>query len=288
MAVQNNILTIQSDIKQHRFDSLTEYALFLGGTNVTHDVLQCYDPLKNGWGRIFMVRKPVFIEKLGTQDSRIAKKFAKFKHILEYGNTAIGGLNNIDVNFASVEGGYSGRGFQVPTHAQDTSDTLTISTYEFSGSPMREMLHFWINGVTDIQSTFSHYYGVDIDKIQANHTAEFIYVMTDQSGQKIEYACQWCNCFPKSINLDNYNTESGSHEVAKIQIDFDGIKYESPQINRKATELLERYKIMVNSLDFNGGNPTNYSGAGNFYNKNTGKLDTTNKWHGTDWSNVTK
>ena len=278
------ILTIQSDIKQHKFDSLTDYALFLGGTNVTHDVLQCYDPLKNGWGRIFMVREPIFIQSIGNNNDAIRKKFKKFKHILEYGNTAIGGLSNIDVQFASVEGGYSGRGFQVPTHVQDSADTLSISTYEFSGSPMREMLHFWINGTTDIQSTFSHYYGEDLEKIQANHTAEFIYVMTDQSGEKIEYACQWCNCFPKSINLDSYNTDSGSHDVVKIQVDFDGVKYESPQINRKATELLKRYKIMVNSLDFNGGNAASYSGEGSYYDKNTGKLKPTNKWEKTDWS----
>ena len=34
------ITTIQSGIKHHTQDSLTNYALFMGGTNVTHDVLQ--------------------------------------------------------------------------------------------------------------------------------------------------------------------------------------------------------------------------------------------------------
>ena len=35
-----SITTIQSGIKHHTQDSLTNYALFMGGTNVTHDVLQ--------------------------------------------------------------------------------------------------------------------------------------------------------------------------------------------------------------------------------------------------------
>ena len=58
----DSITTIQSGIKHHENDHITDYALFMGGTNVTHDVLMNYDPLKTGYGRLFMVRKPVFLQ----------------------------------------------------------------------------------------------------------------------------------------------------------------------------------------------------------------------------------
>ena len=43
-------------------NNVTKYALFMGGTNTTNEVLRAYDPLTTGFTRIFMVRKPTFLE----------------------------------------------------------------------------------------------------------------------------------------------------------------------------------------------------------------------------------
>ena len=72
------ISTIQSNIKQHDGDKLLDYALFVGGLNVTNEVLANYDPLRTGYGRLFMVRTPLFLSRT------IPTKLKKFKHILEY------------------------------------------------------------------------------------------------------------------------------------------------------------------------------------------------------------
>lgn len=260
--------TIQTNIHQHIFDDLDKYALFLSGLNVTHDVLQSYDPLKTGWGRIFMVRVPVMVNKL------IPDKMRKFKHILEYGNTGIQGISDVSVNFTNMTGGYNGRSMELPTTTEDGTNTLTINTYEFSGSPMREVIHFWINGVSDLQTTFSHYYDLDIPVNQANHTAEFIYVATDQSGKNIEYVCQFCNCFPKQIDNDRYNYNSNEHNTVEMQIEFTTTKYESPQINAKGATLLNRYRILRNSMDFHGGITDSVLGdTASRYNIETGTLE---------------
>ena len=72
--------TIQSSIKNASIDDMSKYALFLGGTNVVRDVLSAYDPLKTGYGRIFMVHNPLWVAKYfnGTN------KFKHFIHILQY------------------------------------------------------------------------------------------------------------------------------------------------------------------------------------------------------------
>ena len=243
--------TIQTNLKEHVNDNLTKYALFLGGTNVVNDVLQNYDPLRTGYGRLFMVRQPTFLVK----DAGISKKFKKFKHILEYGNTAIQGIQDITLETNTITGGYSGKGFEVPSYSSDPTNGLEVTVYEFSGSPVREIIHFWINGIADIQTALSHYNGVgnDLAKKASNQTAEFIYVATDITGENAEYVCMFANCFPKDVNTDWANYQSGTHDLVQTTINFAATKYESVNINRVGQALLQKYKVLTNSLNFFSG-----------------------------------
>jgi hypothetical protein len=259
-------------------ENITDYSLFLGGLNVTRDALLQYDPLKTGFGRIFMIRKPIFV------DNKIPEKMRKFKHVLEYANTGVNGNNNITMQFNQLTGGYANRNVDIPNVATDDANELTIKTYEFSGSLMREVIQYWISGVSDLQSAYSTYhcdgtaddpnYGLPI--CQANQTAEFIYVVTDQSGKNIEYACLFANCFPKEIKLDHFNYESGEHVLVPMDITFTCARYMSPQINEKAKQLLTKYNVLMDSLNFHSGYTTDdvYPNGdyGSYYDINTGKL----------------
>lgn len=266
--------TIQYGIRQPVVNNITDYALFMGGTNVTHEVLQCYDPLRTGYGRIFMVRKPIFL------DRAMHNKMNNFKHILEYGNTSIQGLGDVTVNFDSITGGYVGKAFEIPTGISDGTNTVTITMYEFSGSPIREVIHSWVNGTIDLQSGFSHYNGIsaeELPRLMANQTAEFIYVNTDVTGEEVEYACLLANAFPDQINIDAFNYTAGTHGLVEVALPFHCVKYESIQINKVAKTLINKFKLLANSLNFYSGYNSNdenlgYS-TGFGYNVETGKLD---------------
>lgn len=261
--------TIQTGIKNHTNSNLTNYALFLGGTNVINEVLKCYDPLKTGYGRLFMVRKPAFLIDSSTG---IPAKFNKFKHILEYGNTAVQGIQDVSVNFNQIQGGYVGKSFEIPSYASDDTNSFSVNVYEFSGSPVREVIHSWINGTTDLLTGLAHYNGSSLDKLQANQTAEFIYVNTDNTGENIEYACLLANCFPRGINTDAFNYTSGEHNLVETTIEFSCTKYESIQINKIAKTLINKYKILANSLNFYSGyNTTDFTDASH-YDIKTGKM----------------
>lgn len=259
---------------------MTQYALFMGGTNVVNEVLGCYDPLKTGYGRLFMVRKPTFLMK----DADMAKKLNNFKHILEYGNTSVNGISDISVSFNQIQGGYVGKSFEIPAYASDDTNQISVTVYEFSGSPVREVLHSWINGATDLLTGLTHYNGIagwdsekgEVGAIQANQTAEFIWVNTDSTGKYVEYACLLANCFPKGIALDKFNYSSGSHELVEMTVDFTCTKYESIQINKVAQTLINKYRLLTNSLNFYSGidpTDTNVIGQGRSYNVKTGKLE---------------
>lgn len=285
-------LSFQSNAYQGNHANLTDYALFTGGLNVTHEALKQYDPLRTGFGRIFMIRKPTFLDVDVYKD-----KLANFKHILEYANIGVNGNNNISMNFNQMQGGYTNRQMEMPNIATDDANELTIRTYEFSGSPVREVLELWMNGVADFQSGYAHYNGYvkvndsggnaygdsGIDYSQANHTAEFIYTVTDPTGVNVEYAALFANCFPKEIKLDHFNMESGQHDLVQLDVSFTCTRYRSPQINAAAAALLKKYSVLVNSLNFNSGVSEDDIPAGSTnkimgkrYDKNTGKFTTNN------------
>jgi hypothetical protein len=262
---ENKTIMTQAKSTNMTASEMQKYALFLGGTNATHDVLNQYDPLKTGYGRLFMVRVPTWVDKSNHDAMQM------FKHMLEYGNTKVSGLNDYSVNFEELKGGYNGKSFAIPTAVEDGTNTLTVGVYEFSGSPIRTLLHTWINGTIDLQTGLSHYNGIsteDAPRLQSNQTAEFIYVNTDNTGREVEYACLFANCFPSNINIDPFNYESGTHQLVETDVEFRTTKYESIQINKVATELITKYRIVANSLNFYSGITSKQIGDGITYSPN--------------------
>ena len=271
------VSTIQTGAHQFNAEGITKYSLMMGGLNVTHDSLAKYDPLVGGYYRIFMVRKPAWVDKYFETSNRGISKMNAFKHILEYGNLGVSGIEGIEVETDQIQGGYANRSFEVPKLANDGTNTLTIKVPEFQGSPMREVLHTWVNGSIDTQSAFAHYYGLIaagvIDRSQANQTAEFIYAQTDQTGHKLNYACMFANCFPKNVPADHFNGQPGEHDIAQFEINFTCTKYEGIDVNYKALELLSRHQIMVNSMEFYSHlDDAISSDTKTYYNASTGEL----------------
>lgn len=245
--------TLQTNIKQHTKD-MTRYALFLGGLNVTNKSLEQYDPLKTGYARVFFTRMPKFMQAVFPAQTK------KFKHLMEYGFVGIDGIQNTTLEFEGITGGYAGRTFEVATTAKDDTNSITIKVYEFAGSPVREYLDMWITGISDPYTGIGHYHGaMEIDTTitysQANHTAEAFYVSTDPTGREsgIEYACLLCNMMPKVVKKDHFNYESGQHQIVQVDVEFTATKYESPQINTIAKQLITKYKVLRNYLHLQSG-----------------------------------
>jgi len=175
--------------------------------------------------------------------------------MLEYGFTAIDGIQNTTLEFEQLTGGYAGRSMEIPTLSRDETNAITIKVYEFAGSPIREMLDIWITGIADPYTGLTHYYGSPEAISQANHTAEMIYVQTDPTGNSdgIEYACMLCNMIPKVVKKDHFNHESGAHPIVQYDIEFTATKYESNQINQVAKALVAKQTILKNYTYFQSG-----------------------------------
>lgn len=251
--------TLQSNIKNNSTD-MTGYSLFLGGLNVKRAALEQYNVLKTGKARIFLTKMPKFM------DSIMSEATKNFKHVIEYGFMNIDGIQDLTMEFDQITGGYAGRSFEIPTILKDDTQEITIKILEFSGSPMREYIEMWLTGVSDPNSGLTHYHGkaipkqdengkwvTDIPVSQANHTMEAFYVVTDQTGYNIEFACMLCNMFPKGIARNHFNYASGEAPHVELDLAFTCTMYTSPDINAVAQALLNKYRVLYSFMDFKSG-----------------------------------
>ena len=254
MATKDKKLTTQVNLKTDNSESFTNYAYFLGGIDARHDSLQQYDLQRKGYGRIFILRMPKFVKYA------LPTSTAMFKHMLEFGNTGISGINGYQTDFTSVTGGYVGDSIDIPINSKDDTNSITIKCYETAGNLIRSYLDFWITGAAaDPISGLVHYHGATYDDgtliqvCQANQTMEALYVNTDQTGINCTYSCLLTNMFPKQSDHSQFDYDPGSHELVDLSIEFTAKKYMSASINALGQYLVDKYAIMRNYLNYQHG-----------------------------------
>lgn len=283
MATKDNKVTTQVNLKRDNSDSFTNYAYFLGGIDARNASLQQYDLQRKGYGRIFILRMPTFIKYALPQST------AMFKHMLEFGNTGISGINGYQTDFTSVTGGYVGDSIDIPTNSKDDTNSITIKCYETAGNLIRSYLDFWITGAAaDPISGLVHYHGAVYDDnktaipvCQANQTMEAIYVNTDQTGVKCTYACLLTNMFPKQSDHSQFDYDPGSHELVDLSLEFTAKKYMSASINALGQHLVDKYAIMRNYLNYQHGYGNNDKAADQSIEAAAGPASSI-----TDWNNA--
>lgn len=236
----------------------TNFGYFVNGIDTTHQNLDQFNPYIKGRSRIFMYRAPYFMEKL------FPNKTKSFKSYIETGYTKVDGIQDLTVEFVEFEGGFNGQKFSNVSTSKDDTNTLTISLYEQSGSPVREFIETWITGVRDPRSGIAHYHGAldgGIDETGAsfdpirygeiNHTAEFIYYVLDPTAKNIEYACMFAHAMPTKVTKDHYNYEKGDNGEVLLDIEFMVNKYESTYINDIAKYYRDVDNLRFSYLNFN-------------------------------------
>ena len=249
------VATLQDNIRKCDNTEITNYAYWLGGTDTTNAALAQYDLLRTGYGRLFILRMPAFVEFLLEDETRV------FKHMLEFGNVGISGIQGYTAEFASVTAGYVGNTVEIPTSVKDDTNSITIRIYETQGSLIRTYIDFWLTGVSDPYTGLSHYHGArDVDEnsssyvlSQANHTMEALYVATDPTGEQAEYVCLLTNMFPRSSDHSHFEYEPGSHDLVQLSLEFTCTKYMSAQINYIGTVALNKFATLKNYLNMYSG-----------------------------------
>lgn len=281
MAMNNDAITFQTGARRFEGTNFTKYSGFIGGNNSTYHSLLQFSPQVNGFGRLFMVRQPYVVARYfaGSSSNMYAddSEFTMFKHALEYYLAGFNGLGDIQIENTgqAIQGGYAGRSINIPSVTKETTEQFTTRLYEFNGSLIANVVKTWMNMISDINSGLSTYGGLISAGMgsngthvrlfapsnterdgtpynEANHTAEFIYILTDRSGVQVESAWLLADCYPKTISQSVVSDMTpGTHDVVTYEIPWNCNVYQSPIITKIADDLLKEYIVVSNALNFN-------------------------------------
>ena len=249
-------VTIRSGANQFNQMDITKYALMLGGLDARHDSIKQWDPMITGYWRLFMVRKPACVYQYYTKDAKQGSptRFDAYQHLLEYGNLGVSGIEDTQLDFTEITGGYSGKSIPIPTVTKNGTNRFRVKVEEMSGGLVHEIHNTWINAIADENGGLAHYNGLiasgELAFNQANHTAEFIYVVTDRTGMKVEFAAMLCDCIPTTVPLTHYDSSAGEHDKVELDLEFTCVMYTGMDVNNKAKILLKRNQIMTNSIEW--------------------------------------
>lgn len=260
MAIDNkNVFRsgIASTADEGDYSSIKANSYWLGGVDTRAVAMKNVDLARTGYGRLFIVKMPKFVELTLNDETK------KFKHLLEFANIGIDGIAGYSVEFGSLTAGYTGTTVEMPTAVKDDTNSVTIKINETSKVLIQSYLDYWITGTIDPFTGLATYHGL-LNKSgtykysQAMHTMEAVYVHTDPTGTGVNYACLLTNMFPKASDHSHWVTEPGSHELVSLSLEFTCNKYVTNQITQFAQKLLDNSNILKNYLNFN----SEYSFAG--------------------------
>lgn len=273
--IQQGVVGAKNFMKKNT-KNYKDMSYFIAGIDVTDQNLDQLTPYIPGIARLFMHKEPVFMQIAFPDETD------NFKSYIETGYKSVQGINDLSASAEAIQGGWANQSYEILTSVEDQTNEITIALYEQTGSPVREFLELWLTGVRDPRSGVAHYHGVvetpanistglaDTDgtysklagqnslgngKIfvpycERNHTAEFIYYDLDPTAHYIEYACMFAHAFPKNVNKDYFNYNSGERSPVETQVQFSVMKYESRYINDLAIHYLIKDQLEYNYLNF--------------------------------------
>ncbi|MGL6099536.1 MAG: hypothetical protein ACRC0G_07910 [Fusobacteriaceae bacterium] len=167
-----------------------------------------------------------------------------FKAVTEKGFKSFSGINGLQLGTETLASGSSGNDANIATVTTDDSNSFGIKCYEFSGRPIGNYIELIMTGISDPKTKVSTYHGLIADGTMGyapkNHTMELLYVVTDSTevSTGIEYSCLITNILFTESPRDFLNYDKGNTGIVEIDLNFTGVKYESPAINELATKAL--------------------------------------------------
>lgn len=251
--MQSATISGHSDYIRKNTKSYKELSYFIGGIDVTQQNLDQMTPYIPGISRLFFHTVPRFMQE------GFADITNNFKSYIETGYKAVSGIEGLQADFVQISGGFAEQTFENISKISDGSNAISVTLYEQTGSPVREFIETWLTGVRDPRSGIAHYHGLvqkpgvegGVPYAEKNHTGEFIFYDLDPTAHYLEYACMWAHCFPKGIDKQHLNYQSGSRDVVELNLEFSGTKYESRYINDIAIYYLIKDQLDFNYLNFN-------------------------------------
>ena len=160
----------QSGIKQRSSETIQKSNLFTGIWNLNQNNLDAYDPFISGYAFIIWTKMPAFMVRA---DKEMADKF---RALTERNFKSFSGIGNINLQVDDLTAGFAGNAYGIVTNIQKENTSFSLTHYEITGSPVRQVYSYWVSGIRDMETGLATYHGLiasgAMEYSQKNHTGE--------------------------------------------------------------------------------------------------------------------
>lgn len=217
-------------------------------------------------------------------------EFGQYKKIIEYYNTGITpGIGDGSLASSPLQGGFAGRSLNFPTvQNANNNQTLMIQVPEMDGRPVANFHNMWIDGIADPVTGLTTYHGLvgttiknsggswttqrifspvttggtpavgefALEPSPAWEIAEFMLILLDRSGAKVEAATMALGCVPSAkvgLNEAFTHNATGQSQIQQLNLNFSCQYIQSAYVNDLASRYLAQFATFGNSLNLNPG-----------------------------------
>lgn len=241
-------------------------------------------------GPLFMMH---YFKKSGAADNDAynpKNEYGQYKKIIEYYNTAIQpGIGESGLASQPLQGGFAGRSLNFPT-VQNTNNqqTLSITVPEMCGRPVANFHNMWIDGIADPITGLTTYHGLVAGSVSSTEkgftpqrifapitsngtpdlnafalepspaweVAEFLLILLDRSGARVEAAIMALGCVPSAkvgMNDTFVQNGTGQSQIQQLNLGFSCQYIQSAYVNDLASRYVAQFAVFGNSMNLNPG-----------------------------------
>ena len=148
-----------------------------------------------------------------------------FFELMERTIKEVSGFPKIELNVGTITGGFTNNEHVYPTEISKNLTELTLKFQEFSGTPFTKQFRKWVTAIRNPETglySLSNY-GLPY------YSVSMLYVVTspgigshyaDARKDAVEFAALATAMYPKSIDLDKYNYNTGDHPLNELDQNF--------------------------------------------------------------------
>lgn len=236
--ITNSRINSQTGINQAT-NTFVDANIFKGIVRLDDKNINQFQQKMTGFGFFFWTKSPPMFDKGNPELWRA------FKNYTEKGASTFDGFGSMTLDTSEITGGINGRPIVLPEVTKEDQNTFSMQVWEPKGSMCKSTIEWWMTGISDPETGFRHYHGLigggQLESKPSNHTAECIYIQTDETGYGIETAAFYANVFPTNIDKSDANFTSGDHTYVQLTLEFACRKYQSQYINEVAKEIIKNY-----------------------------------------------
>ena len=281
-------VSLQTGIREYHGD-LSQYTGMLGGLTPDIHTLRSLNPLTTNRVIVVMYRGPYFLMHYFGSDTNNAynpkNEFGQYKKIIEAYNTGITcNIGDAGLAPATLQGGFAGRSINIPTtQNQQSQQSIQIQVPEMVGRPVANFHNMWVDGIADPVTGLTTYHGLVAGSVDENlvpqrvfapntganalsstialepspawEVAEFLVIVLDRSGARVEAATMALGCVPSAkVGNDIFNSNNtGQSQIQNLQLTYNCQYVQSAYVNDLATRYVKQFAVFGNSLNFNPG-----------------------------------